>query len=99
MCRKRQSPALSDYLRLIEEFLSHRLAATDFERMYLRMFKEDSTIRPDQQYEVLNALFAAAEAFCDDPSIAGTGALDEDGFRAEAMRALEALHRLSRSAA
>jgi hypothetical protein len=99
MCRKRQSPALSEYLRLLEEFLSHRLAATDFERMYLRMFKDDSTIRSGQEYEILNALFAGADAFCDDPSIAATGALDEEGFRAEARAALEALHRLSRSQA
>ena len=33
------------------------------------MFKEDPTIRPSQEYEILNALFAAADAFCGNPRL------------------------------
>jgi hypothetical protein len=90
-------PSLSDYLRLLEDFTSQRLSARDFERTYLRMFKGDTIIRPGEEYEILNDLFSAADAFCDDPSIISTGMLDENGFRAEARAALNALRRISRT--
>ena len=99
MSGKQQPRPLSDYLTLLEAFLDRRLAVADFERMYLRMFKDDPTLRPSEEYEILNALFASTDAFCDDPSITVSGTLDEDGLRAEARAALDALHRLLRTQA
>ena len=87
MSGKQQPRPLSEYLTLLEAFLDRRLAAPNFERRYLRMFKDDPPLRPSEEYEILNALFAA--------TVAGT--LDEDGLRAEARAALDALQRLPRT--
>jgi len=74
-------PALNDYQSLLEAFVERRLLASDFESTYLRMFKDDSAFRPTAEYEILNGLFAAVDAYCDDSSIFKPGMLDEDGLR------------------
>jgi hypothetical protein len=38
---------LSDYVQLIDSFVHGGISALEFERVYLQMYKEDPTIRPE----------------------------------------------------
>ena len=81
----------TEYLQVINLFLSGGMKTADFERRYLQMFKDDSTIRPDEEYEVLNALFSAVDAYCGDAALRDAYSLDEQQLRAEAQSASRSL--------
>src|SRR5258708_16704807 len=85
---------LTDYINLIESFLSNQISAPTFERAYLTKFKNDATDWSETEYEILNQLFGDLDAFCADPELRGQGDLDEVQLRhsaAEATRRLLAL--------
>ena len=86
---------LSEYAKLIQAFVNGAISASDFERAYLRMFKDDPTIRPEAEYEVLNGLFGDVDAFNSDPGLRSLGGLDEEQLRSAAASALALLQRLS----
>ena len=79
---------LSEYAELIKMFVNRNLSAKDFEQRYLRMFKEDSTIRPEREYEVLNRLFSDVDVFSADPALRSKDGLDEEQLRSSAESAL-----------
>lgn len=87
---------LAEYQDLIDRFVGCRLGVAGFESGYLRMFKEDSTMWPATEYEILNDLFSAVDAYCDDPALRQPISLDEEQLRAEAQKALRALASLRR---
>ena len=89
---------LAEYQDLISRFVSGRFGVAEFETGYLRMFKEDSTIWPDAEYEILNDLFSAVDAYCENPALRQPISLDEEQLRAEARDALRALASLRGSA-
>jgi len=89
---------LAEYQDIINRFVSGRLGVAEFETGYLRMFKEDSTLWPDAEYEILNDLFGAVDAYCEDPALRQPFSLDEEQLRAEARDALRALAALRSSA-
>ena len=85
------SRALSEYRDLIQDFANRRISVGDFERRYLRMFKDDPTIRSEDEYEILNQLFGDVDAFSPDPKLRSADGLDEEQLRAAAERTLSAL--------
>jgi hypothetical protein len=82
------TPTLSDYMDLIRRYLNEIVSAEEFERLYLRMFKDDPTIRPSAGYDVLNGLFWDVDAFCADPEFRSAADLDEAALRTRARHAL-----------
>ena len=86
---------LADYKALIEGFLNGVISVEDFEARYLRTFKDDSTIRDDNEYEILNRLFSDVDVFRSDANPSSCGELNEDGLRDAASSALAALSRVS----
>ena len=68
-----------------------RPSPTDFERQYLALFKDDATIRPHEEFLVLDKLFASVDAFCSDPELCDEDDLSEDQLRQESRDALRQL--------
>jgi Bacterial self-protective colicin-like immunity len=89
------TPALSDYMDLIRRFLNEIIPLEEFERVYLQMYKDDPTIRPSAEYNVLNVLFFDIDAFCADPELRSTNDLDEASLRIRARHALSQLEEIS----
>jgi len=92
MSRSRSVQALLD---LIESFVEGRISAAEFERRYMLEFqaRDDGTWR-EEEYQLLNGLFGAVDAFCADPRLRDPRQdLDETGLRAAARRVLEQLPR------
>ncbi len=78
---------LRPYLDLIDDFLTGRVSATEFEGRYLQVFKADSARRPDRVFEVLDRLFADVDAFVAEPQLRDEGDLDEEALRDRAEQA------------
>ena len=72
---------LSPYIHLIESFLANKIDASEFERSYLLMFKNDTNSWAEVEYENLNNLFGEVDAFCADPESRGENDIDEDQLR------------------
>ncbi len=70
--------ALSQYLDLMDEFLSGRASAAEFEERYLKKFKADSFRRPRRIFDVLDRLFAEVDSYVADPSLRDPGDLDDE---------------------
>jgi hypothetical protein len=69
---------LHQYVELIDEFLGGSLEPEEFSQRYLRAQKKDDVIRGDPWYDILADLFAACDAYVDDPRLRdGPDALDE----------------------
>lgn len=79
------------YLVLIAAFVTGRLAASEFEPIYLALFKCDPGGRPEPIYDVLDALFGDVDAYSPFPNPEETRWIDESELRARAAKALERL--------
>jgi hypothetical protein len=86
---------LADYIELIDSFVRGQISGLEFEQAYLQMYREDPAIRPELEYDVLDALFFGVDAFCADPGLRSTNDIDEEQLRAEAGTALGRLRALS----
>lgn len=86
---------LSEYIELARLFLKDKISAIEFERRYLRMFKEDPAIRPDGEYQILNRLFSDVDSFCADPALRTVNDLDEGQLRFHVSNAISALNAIS----
>ncbi len=85
-------PELAPYWALMEAFVQDRLRPSEFEILYLRLFKNDPTMWPQEVFDILNRLFADVDAYSPDPSLRRPNDLDQDQLRdhtREAMRKLQ----------
>lgn len=82
---------LMPYIQLLSSFVEERIGASDFEREYMDLFKNDSTNWSEQEFAVLDQLFADVDAFCADPDLRDPGDLDERELMEKSKVALEKL--------
>jgi hypothetical protein len=82
---------LESYARLIDQFLRNRLPVAEFERQYLKLFKNDSTQFTEAEFAALDNLFSAVDAYCGDPALRGNLDIDEDELRRSSAVALALL--------
>ena len=82
---------LRPYVTLLETFCNHEMEAAEFEKQYLSAFKADESDWADDEFEVLDELFAAVDAFCADSELRDDEDLDEDQLRDACKRALSDL--------
>jgi hypothetical protein len=68
---------ISEYIKLIESYISGRISPTEFEYKYLKLFKEEKRIPTPAIYEVLNKLFTDVDAFTSDPTLRNQSSIDE----------------------
>jgi hypothetical protein len=84
------------YALLIRLFRDEAMTADEFEILYLRLFKSDSTDWPDQIFDVLDGLFADVDSYCaDDQLREKVHGLDSVDLRQKADLALAALTELA----
>ena len=72
---------LTPYIDLVQFFLDERMSAPEFKRSYLKMFKEDNTTEPHNQFNVLNEIFTDADSFYPEPALRDEGDIDETEFK------------------
>src|SRR5579859_7723381 len=82
---------IKKYRFLIQSFLDKRLTALEFERQFLRLFKDEPDPLASEAYEILNKLFSDVDAFCANPSLRSSKDLDELALVQSAENALRAL--------
>ncbi len=86
---------LGPYVILIRTFIEGRIAAPEFETLYLVLFKRDPTHRSADVFGVLDRLFADVDSYVLDPTVrAEVNGLDVDQLRLGASDALERLRSL-----
>ena len=89
--------ALQIYVKLIKRFLDREISVAEFERTYLDTFKQDTTRRSNDEFMILDELFAAVDAFCADPKLCDERDIDEDQLRHQCQLALQALQTMGKT--
>ena len=79
------------YVTLIRQFLDHRMSAEDFERQYLKSFKNETAGMTIAEFSLLDRLFSAVDAFCPDAPLRSEDDFDEDQLREAAKATLAEL--------
>ncbi len=87
-----ENEGLTAYIDLIKKFLENSIDAQQFEVRFLDRFKKESTVFPNDKFEILDELFAAIDAFCPDPELCDDNDLNEEQLR---IKAAESLARLT----
>lgn len=84
------------YIESITDFIEGRVDAESFEHAFLKMFKNEETIFPEEIYYILGSFFSDVETFVSDDSIRDedNGDLDEAQLRESARKTLESLDEL-----
>jgi hypothetical protein len=72
---------IASYVLLINDFLAGEIGVKNFETRYLATFKKEQQHFSPNVFKILDELFAAIDAFCDDPSIRGGDGLNENQLR------------------
>jgi len=86
------SSDLAPYVIMVRAFVEGRLTATEFENLYLVVFKRDPIQRPGEVFRILDRLFADVDSYHPDARIREqTEGIDEDELRARAAEALSGL--------
>lgn len=83
---------LAPYVIMIRAFMDGRLAATEFETLFLVTFKRDATQWSDDVFRVLDALFSDVDDYHPDARVREqTGGIDDEELRSRAGSALNRL--------
>lgn len=70
-------PELVPYIELLRNFGQHNISSTEFENKYLNLYKGDATDWPPAEFEILDELFGAVDAFCSSPELREENDIDE----------------------
>lgn len=70
-------------MALLTAFSEGRILPSEFESLFLFMFKNDPGNLDSETYDVLNACFVEVDAFCEDSELR---ALTSDGVDADGLR-------------
>lgn len=85
---------LAPYVIMIRAFIDGRLTATEFETLFLVLFKRDTTEWSGDTFHALDTLFGDVDAYHPDASIREqTDGIDEQELRLRATLALNSLKR------
>jgi len=90
----RSDNRLEQYIALISSLVADKIDAADFEREYLKIFKEDATEWSEAEFAILDELFGEVDAFCADPQLRDENDLDEFELKEKGKLALERLQSL-----
>lgn len=83
--------AITTYVVLISAFVEDRLTASEFEQLFLALFKLDPGGRPQFEYAALEQLFGDVDAFVDDVGLRQQtlDGIGPDELRRSALRSLQ----------
>lgn len=90
------SSRTAPYTALLTAFCDGRLLPSEFEELFVFLFKNDPTGRDPETYEALNTCFTAVDAFCEDAELRAltSDGVDADDLRRAALLALDHLTKL-----
>ena len=70
-------------MRLIQSYVEEEITAAEFSRSYIDEFKDEDPGLSDETFSILQTLFGAADAYCEDPDLRGEWEIDEDQLKDE----------------
>jgi len=83
---------MAEYIALIDDFISDKMSASEFEGAYLRAIKSEQRLLDDEVFSILQELFEDADAYVPYPDLrTDPEDLDDDQLRECATRARKAL--------
>ncbi len=85
---------IQPYIDVVEKFIADQIDAQGFEKLFLELFKKDSTQFNEREYEILNNLFYDVEDFCANSDIRDDEDLDEKQLKTRSKKHLEKLRAL-----
>ena len=97
MTSEKTKQKLIIYLNLTQDFLEGRKSPVEFQRLYLRKFKDDKAEKwGNRTFNIINNLFLSAEAYCDDEGMRSEviGAIDAPQLRKEVQAQVLKLQKL-----
>ena len=95
MHRVHGRPDITDYVALMDRFISGHMPAVDFQLAFLRAVKTEPRILSSPVYPILQDLFGNADAYVADPTLrTAPEDLDDDALRERAEHARQALRKL-----
>jgi Bacterial self-protective colicin-like immunity len=65
--------ALEPYGALLRMLVEGRIAAAEFEAVFLPLYKNDPTAWPPAVFDILDGVFADVDEFCADPALLAAG--------------------------
>ncbi|WP_370656184.1 colicin immunity domain-containing protein [Paracoccus wurundjeri] len=68
-----------------------KIPADEFENSYMRMFKNESQLFSDSEFNILNDLFFDVDSYCSNLDLKDNDDIDEEELLARAKNALVAL--------
>ena len=80
-----------DYIELIEKFVEYKIDVLCFETSFLKMFKNDKELYPDNIYNVLDQFFSDVDMFVYDDELRDNGDLGKEQLRESAQQVLKSL--------
>jgi hypothetical protein len=88
--------ALQPYAVLLRLFVDGAITASEFEVVFLRLFKDDPTDWPPDVYDVLDSFFADVDAYCGDEELRSkVGGLDDNALRQRASDVFDRLRAIA----
>ncbi len=88
-----QNINIDQYIELITKFVTKKINSSQFETLYLDLFKPDGRTFPLNELSVLSKLFTDVDAFCGDNDLRGEDDIDEDELLKCANQALVELNK------
>lgn len=79
---------LKEYILIMEEFLSGRLSALEFEKLFLELHRNDTHSYTGDAHKYLSILFSDVDSFCGTAEIRDSGDIDETELRERVFNAL-----------
>lgn len=89
---------LGAYIEVVADFVEHGLPAVEFQQRFSDMYLNDATMWSDEEFLVLDSLFAETDFFEPDPEVRAEldHTIDANELYARAVRALAELRELAR---
>jgi len=85
---KNMENELKKYISVITDFSKGEISVDEFERMYLKMVKEETFIFNDKIFKVIGTLFSDVDAYCGDADLRDEDDIDEAQLKERAEIAL-----------
>jgi hypothetical protein len=82
---------LASYVIIARALVESRITASEFETVFLSVFRGEGDVFSEVETRALHALFSDVDAYCADPTLRDPGDLDDAGLTASARRFLESV--------
>jgi hypothetical protein len=87
------SDVSNKYISLITSLVDGSVPICDFEKQYLNMFKNETGMLTEVEYDALDFLFSSVDAFCADDDLRDDDDIDEKQLLEDARITLSKLRK------